>query len=79
MAMSLREAKKEHMRRALVDSALRRFIEHGYDDTSLEDICASLLVSPRTLQRYFGGKEQLALDWQYTALDVSLDDFQPAT
>jgi len=68
MAMSLREAKKEHMRRALVDSALRRFIEHGYDDTSLEDICASLLVSPRTLQRYFGGKEQLALDWQYTAL-----------
>ena len=66
---SLREVKKEHMRRALVDSALRRFIERGYDETSLDDICASLLVSPRTLQRYFGGKEQLALDWQYTALD----------
>jgi len=68
-ATSLREAKKEHMRRALVDSALRRFIDGGYDDTSLDDICASLLVSPRTLQRYFGGKEQLALAWQYEALD----------
>lgn len=66
---SLREVKKQHMRRALVDSALRQFIERGYDETSLDDICASLLVSPRTLQRYFGGKEQLALDWQFTALD----------
>jgi AcrR family transcriptional regulator len=65
---SLREAKKQHMRRALVDSALRRFLEAGYEDTSLDDICADLLVSPRTLQRYFGGKEQLALDWQYTGL-----------
>jgi AcrR family transcriptional regulator len=66
---SLREVKKQHMRRALVDSALRQFIERGYEETSLDDICASLLVSPRTLQRYFGGKEQLALDWQYTALE----------
>jgi AcrR family transcriptional regulator len=66
---SLREVKKQHMRRAMVDSALRRFIDHGYDETSLDDICASLLVSPRTVQRYFGGKEQLALDWQYTALE----------
>ena len=53
----------------MVDSALRHFIDGGYDETSLDDICSSLLVSPRTLQRYFGGKEQLALDWQYTALD----------
>jgi AcrR family transcriptional regulator len=65
---TLREVKKQHMRRALVDSALRQFIARGYDETSLDDICASLLVSPRTLQRYFGGKEQLALDWQHTAL-----------
>jgi AcrR family transcriptional regulator len=66
---SLRETKKQHMRRAMVDSALRQFIARGYDETSLDDVCASLLVSPRTLQRYFGGKEQLALDWQYTALE----------
>jgi AcrR family transcriptional regulator len=66
---SLREAKKQRMRQDMVDSALRHFIEGGYEETSLEDICSSLLVSPRTLQRYFGGKEQLALDWQYTALD----------
>jgi len=66
---SLREVKKQHMRRAMVDSALRQFMSHGYDETSLDDICASLLVSPRTLQRYFGGKEQLALDWQYTGLE----------
>lgn len=66
---SLREAKKQRMRQDMVDSALRHFIDGGYDETSLDDICSSLLVSPRTLQRYFGGKEQLALDWQYTALD----------
>ena len=68
-ALSLRDVKKQHMRRAMVDTALRRFINVGYEETSLDDICASLLVSPRTLQRYFGGKEQLALDWQYTALE----------
>jgi len=66
---SLREVKKQHMRRAMVDSALRQFIDRGYEETSLDDVCASLLVSPRTLQRYFGGKEQLALDWQYRALE----------
>ena len=66
---SRREAKKFHMRRAMVETALRRFLEVGYEETSLDDICSSLLVSSRTLQRYFGGKEQLALDWQYTALD----------
>jgi AcrR family transcriptional regulator len=68
-ALSLRDVKKQHMRRAMVETALRCFLEVGYEDTTLDDICASLLVSPRTLQRYFGGKEQLALDWQYTALE----------
>ena len=66
---SSRAARREHVRRAMVDAALRRFLDAGYEDTTLDDICARLLVSPRTLQRYVGGKERLALDWQYRALD----------
>lgn len=62
---SSRATEKEQARRALVHAALGCFLDTGYEETSLEQLGARLGVSPRTLQRTFGGKERLALDWQY--------------
>ena len=60
---SPRAPKKERARRAIVEAALRCFLVRGYEETSLEDLAAWLRVPPRRLQRAYGGKEGLALDW----------------
>jgi AcrR family transcriptional regulator len=65
---SLREEKKAETRRALVDTALRLFLSRGYEETTLEDICAEVRVSIRTALRYFETKEQLALAWHIRPL-----------
>jgi AcrR family transcriptional regulator len=64
-----REQKKSETRRALVDAAIRRFLDRGYEATTLEEIAAAANVSMRTLLRYFDSKEQLFHAWHHIALD----------
>ncbi|MHA6625778.1 TetR family transcriptional regulator [Pseudonocardia sichuanensis] len=59
--LPLRERKKLRTRHALVETALRRFTADGFDATTLDDLCAEVEVSKRTLFRYFTSKEDLAL------------------
>ncbi len=58
--MPLREAKKSAVRQSLIAAANRRFHRHGFEQTTIDEICAGAGVSRRTFFRYFENKEALA-------------------
>lgn len=57
----LRELKKKRTREAIQDHALRLYREHGYSNTTLEEVAAAAEVSPSTLFRYFPTKPDTVL------------------
>lgn len=54
---SLRERKRQHTRKALIDSAVDLCLRRGYDSTTVEQIAEAADVSPRTFSRYFASKD----------------------
>jgi AcrR family transcriptional regulator len=59
--LSLRDRKKLQLRRLLIDTAVDRFSANGFDNISLEALCAEVGVSKRTFFRYFASKEDVAM------------------
>ncbi|MFI1918578.1 TetR family transcriptional regulator [Nocardia sp. NPDC020380] len=57
----LRELKKARLRETIADTAIRMFLESGFDQVSITDIARAAEVSRRTLFAYFPTKEDLVL------------------
>lgn len=55
--ISLRERKKTKTWESLVKISTRLFLEHGYDNTTVDQIVEKAEVSQRTFFRYFPSKE----------------------
>lgn len=59
--LSLRERKKRLAEATIEETALRLFLQRGYEQTSIQDIADAVLMSPRTFFRYFASKEEVLL------------------
>jgi AcrR family transcriptional regulator len=74
---SRRERKAATTRRAIVASARRLFEEHGYAETTVDQIAEDADVAPRTFFRYFPTKEALLFaefDEERQAMLEALED-----
>nr|WP_042196857.1 TetR family transcriptional regulator [Kibdelosporangium sp. MJ126-NF4]CEL22596.1 Transcriptional regulator, TetR family [Kibdelosporangium sp. MJ126-NF4]CTQ89738.1 Transcriptional regulator, TetR family [Kibdelosporangium sp. MJ126-NF4] len=71
--MGLRELKMERTRQLIADKAFELFTEHGFDQTTIEQIAAAAEVGPRTLYRYYQTKEALIVTFVETHLFAAVD------
>ncbi|KOX18804.1 TetR family transcriptional regulator [Saccharothrix sp. NRRL B-16348] len=67
-APNLRERRRAETRRLIQSRALRLFVEHGYDATTVNDVARASEVSPMTVYRHFPTKEDLVLHDRYDDL-----------
>jgi AcrR family transcriptional regulator len=77
---SLRERSRQLATREILQTALRLFVEQGYDETPIAQIALEAGVSQRTLFRYFGTKEDLlgGNEHQFGQVLMSAVSEQPA-
>ncbi|MFF1276336.1 TetR family transcriptional regulator [Streptomyces marokkonensis] len=59
--IGLRERKRLRMYRTVSDTAIRLFLERGFDAVSVAEVAAAAEISKPTLFRYFPAKEDLVL------------------
>ena len=80
--LGLRERKKLASMRRIQEVALDLFDERGFDDVTIEQIAEVAEVSPSSVYRYFGTKEQVVL-WDevdrrlFDAIEIELASHPP--
>ncbi|MGI9000579.1 MAG: TetR/AcrR family transcriptional regulator [Pseudonocardia sp.] len=78
-APNRREAKKAATRRSVQEHALRLFLAHGYDATTVEQIATAAGVSHMTFFRHFPTKESVVDTDDYDPMLAELIRTRPAT
>jgi len=58
---SLQQRTKERMLEEATDIAIRLFLEQGFEETTVDDLCAAMGLSRRSFFRYFKAKEDVVL------------------
>lgn len=71
--MSTREVAKKAVRQQISQAALKRFSEHGYETTTVEEIAADVGMSIRTYFRYYRSKDDVLLDPTRAFTDTFLE------
>lgn len=60
--VGVRDLQRERSRVLTAQTAWRLFVEHGYDNVTVADICAAAEIAPRTFHRYFPSKEDVVTE-----------------
>jgi AcrR family transcriptional regulator len=60
--MGLRETKKHETRREIADTAMRLFVQRGFEHVTVAEVAAAARVSEKTVFNYFPTKEDLFFD-----------------
>src|SRR6202162_3329788 len=55
--VGLRERKKTRLRQQIIDTSIKLFRKHGFENTRIDDIVQTLEISQPTFFRYFPSKE----------------------
>jgi AcrR family transcriptional regulator len=55
--VGLRERKKARLRQQIIDTSIKLFRKHGYEETRIDDIVQMLEISQPTFFRYFPSKD----------------------
>lgn len=73
-----KQREKEYLKKRIIDSATKMFIEEGFENTSLRRIASEIEYSPATIYLYFKNKDELFYTIQERAFEkfyLKLDEF----
>jgi len=73
-AEGARERKRRETRHRIAETALRLFLAHGFEGTTLDVIAAESDISRRTFFSYFKSKDDILLFWQDVHWRAIYDD-----
>lgn len=67
-----KEREKHEMRRSILDTAMRLFVEQGYENVSIRKIAGAIEYSPATIYLYFSDKDEILMNLQREGFQLFL-------